>query len=606
MKKTTVSIFGGGIAGMTVAHELIEKGFDVTVYEKDDALGGMAKSKRNNNIPSEHSWRGYADFYYNALEIMKRIPIKNSCKKESYQKNISMEEVKKHNTANDLWTHYKGNVYDITSFVSSHPGGNIILNAGGKNLQEMWNLYNVKWHNNNNRVLKTLERYKIGVLEDKEEKYEQQETTVFDNLSDKELNFSYLQGNKPYNRPLGISISDYPYLFYIFSKCLVSHKRREYWFEQYFLPLIKDKVSNDTYNYLMYGVSGPGFGFDFNTISIEHFVYFVEQNYYTDSIWKVMMKPTSEAWIDPWKEYLESKGVKFVLGAKLAKINYGMKRIDSCDLSDGRIVTSDEYCLCINPYPAKEIFKNSRMEDLYRQHISIQTINNQIGFYIAFDKKINFPKDKNAFVIIDSPYNITFYPQDEHWCKNIDLGTNVKSLWSGTCIFPQEGMELTREKFIKEVIKQIFDSKSLLEMLGDGNFQENIISAEIYDEWVYKDGQLKSTNRKWNNNVYNEKYRLEQKTIFDNFYIGGAHTKTSINIWTMESAVESGKLVSNLILKKYGLKEAPLVTHQSAELLKKIQNLDDILYTNNLPNIIDVVLIIFFIIIFLIVFFRHF
>jgi hypothetical protein len=107
------------------------------------------------------------------------------------------------------------------------------------------------------------------------------------------------------------------------------------------------------------------------------------------------------------------------------------------------------------------------------------------------------------------------------------------------------------------------------------------------------------------NNVYNEKYRPEQKTIFDNFYIGGAHTKTSINIWSMESAVESGKLVSNLILKKYGLKEALLVTHQSAEFIKKIQNIDDILYTNNLPNIIDVVLIIFFII-FLIVFLRHF
>lgn len=602
--KKTVSIFGGGIAGMTVAHELIEKGFDVIVYEKDDALGGMAKSKRNNDIPSEHSWRGYADFYYNALEIMKRIPIKNSCKKESYQKNITLEEVKKHTTADDLWTHYKGNVYDITLFVSSHPGGNIILNAGGKNLQEMWNLYNVKWHNNNNRVLKTLERYKIGVLEDKE-KYDQQATTVFDNLSDKELNFLYLESNKPYNRQLGVSISDYPYLFYIFSKCLVSHERREYWFQQYFLPFIKDKVSNDTYNYLMYGVSGPGFGFDFNTISIEHFVYFIEQNYYTDSIWKVMMKPTSEAWIEPWKEYLESKGVKFFLGAKLEKINYEKKRIVSCVLSDGKIVTSDEYCLCINPNPAIEILKNSGMDELYKQHLLIQTINNQIGFYIAFDKKINFPKDKNAFVIIDSPYNITFYPQDEHWCKNTNLGKNVKSLWSGTCIIPQEGIQLSRENFIKQVIQQIFDSKSLLEMLGGGNFKENIISAEIYDEWVYKDGQLESTNKKWNNNVSNEKHRPEQKTDYENFYIGGSHTKTSINIWTMESAVESGKLVSNLILRKNDLKLATLVTHQSVWLLKKIQNIDNILYRNNLPNIIDVILIFFFIIFFLVLV-RHF
>ena len=105
--KKTVSIFGGGIAGMTVAHELVEKGFDVTLYEKDDSLGGMAKSKRNNTIPSEHSWRGYAKFYYNALEIMNRIPINDSFKKESYQsQNITLEEIKKHTSKDSLWTYY--------------------------------------------------------------------------------------------------------------------------------------------------------------------------------------------------------------------------------------------------------------------------------------------------------------------------------------------------------------------------------------------------------------------------------------------------------------------------------------------------------------------
>ena len=595
--KKTVSIFGGGIAGMTVAHELIEKGFDVIVYEKDDSLGGMVKSKRN-NIPSEHSWRGYAKFYYNALEIMKRIPIKNSCKKESYQK-ISLEEVKKHTTKDNLWTYYNGYVYDITSFVSSHPGGNIILNAGGKNLEEAWNSFNVKWHNNNSRVLKTLEKYKIGVLT-MEEEYD--ETTVFDNLSDKELNFLYIEKDKPYDRKLGISFYDYPYLFYIFSKCLVSNKRREYWFDQYFLTYIKDKVSKDTYNYLMYGISGPGFGFDFNSISLEHFVYFIEQNYQTDSIWKVMMKPTSEAWIDPWKEYLESKGVKFALGKELVKVNYENKNIVSCVLSDGTIINSDEYCLCINPYESINVFKNSGMDKLYEQHLSMKTINNQIGFYIAFDKKINFPKDKNAFVIIDSPYNITFYPQDEHWCKNINLGENVKSLWSGTCIFPQEGIQLSREKFMEQIVKQIFDSNSLMEMLKEDKIKESIVSAEIYDEWIYVDGQLESTNKKWVNNVFNEKYRSEQKTDFENFYIGGAHTKTSINIWSMESAVESGKIVSNLILRKNDLKETTLITHESIWIVKVFQNVDDILYKYNLPNVIDVVVIILTVILILMVY----
>jgi hypothetical protein len=113
---------------------------------------------------------------------------------------------------------------------------------------------------------------------------------------------------------------------------LLSNKRKEYWFDQYLTSYTKN-VSKDTYNYLTYGISGPGFGFDFNTISLEHFTYFVEQNYKVNSIWKVMMKPTSEAWFDPWKEYLESKGVKFVFEKKISKINYEGKNIVSCILS---------------------------------------------------------------------------------------------------------------------------------------------------------------------------------------------------------------------------------------------------------------------------------
>ena len=72
----SVTIYGGGISGLTCAHELIKKGFKVTLYEKDTNYGGMAKSLRTqNNIPSEHSWRGYAPFYYNLYNTLKQITI---------------------------------------------------------------------------------------------------------------------------------------------------------------------------------------------------------------------------------------------------------------------------------------------------------------------------------------------------------------------------------------------------------------------------------------------------------------------------------------------------------------------------------------------------
>ena len=78
MSRKTVSIFGGGLSGLTVAHELSDY-MDVTLYEKDVVFGGMAKSKRNNMIPSEHSWRGFAPFYYNTYDILNKIPISSPC-----------------------------------------------------------------------------------------------------------------------------------------------------------------------------------------------------------------------------------------------------------------------------------------------------------------------------------------------------------------------------------------------------------------------------------------------------------------------------------------------------------------------------------------------
>jgi len=42
------------------------------------------------------------------------------------------DEVAKHNSLESIWVSYKGNVYDVTEFVQSHPGGpaNLLLAAG--------------------------------------------------------------------------------------------------------------------------------------------------------------------------------------------------------------------------------------------------------------------------------------------------------------------------------------------------------------------------------------------------------------------------------------------------------------------------------------------
>lgn len=42
-----------------------------------------------------------------------------------------------------IWVCYKSGVYDITSFVSKHPGGDKILMAAGGSLEPFWELFAV-------------------------------------------------------------------------------------------------------------------------------------------------------------------------------------------------------------------------------------------------------------------------------------------------------------------------------------------------------------------------------------------------------------------------------------------------------------------------------
>jgi uncharacterized protein with NAD-binding domain and iron-sulfur cluster len=72
--KERVVIVGAGIAGLTAAHELVERGFEVHVYERKSACGGKAASTRKADRPREHGFRFFPGWYRHLPDTMKRIP----------------------------------------------------------------------------------------------------------------------------------------------------------------------------------------------------------------------------------------------------------------------------------------------------------------------------------------------------------------------------------------------------------------------------------------------------------------------------------------------------------------------------------------------------
>src|SRR5690348_4915960 len=77
-----VLVLGGGVGGMSAAHELAERGFRVTVVEDRKVPGGKARSIRVPNsgtdgraaLPGEHGFRFFPGFYRHLPDTMRRIP----------------------------------------------------------------------------------------------------------------------------------------------------------------------------------------------------------------------------------------------------------------------------------------------------------------------------------------------------------------------------------------------------------------------------------------------------------------------------------------------------------------------------------------------------
>jgi hypothetical protein len=529
----TIIIFGGGIAGLTVAHELIEKKFNVIVIEKDNILGGMARSQREKyNIPSEHSWRGYAPFYNNTFDIMKRIPLTNNKNK-----------------------------------------------------------------------------------------------TVYDNLS-LPITFYSLR-DKVYEYKSNLNIIDYFWIGYFLLKYNCSNNRKNIYYKIKLIDIFKNKLSEDAYKYLVDFVCGPGYGMEKKDASYAHYFKGLTMGLYNQSVyshthtsingqiyktkssdkWHVMNQPTNEAWFDHWEKYLIDQGVIFYKNTKLTKLNISNNKITSCVLNNSIVLQANEYILCINPFNAEQLFaSNNQFTNLHQQHymLNLKTDSRQVAFRLGFNKKIKFPIENIAFVFPDSEFNITLYPQEKSWKADIKLDdmNRINSLWSGTIlelyrtskIYNKPGLNLTKEELMNEIIYQILRSKSLQKLIFDNNNfylgKSDIFYTEIWYEWEYTNGNLDQINKKWITNIYNQKFRPDAKTQIENLYIGGSHGKTSIEIWSMEGAVESGKNISNLILTKYNLPKTYIHKHQDPNYFKIFKFIDDILYKLNLPNIIDVVILI--------------
>lgn len=80
--KRHVAVLGGGCGGLSVAHELLDRGFTVDVYERNPVAGGKCRSMGvpgsgaggRPDLPGEHGFRFFPGYYRHVTDTMARIP----------------------------------------------------------------------------------------------------------------------------------------------------------------------------------------------------------------------------------------------------------------------------------------------------------------------------------------------------------------------------------------------------------------------------------------------------------------------------------------------------------------------------------------------------
>src|SRR5882672_4575167 len=72
-----VSVVGGGLSGMAAALRLLERGYDVNLYEASERLGGKAGANSNHGRYEEHGHHIFPAWYVNVWQLVDQLRIRD-------------------------------------------------------------------------------------------------------------------------------------------------------------------------------------------------------------------------------------------------------------------------------------------------------------------------------------------------------------------------------------------------------------------------------------------------------------------------------------------------------------------------------------------------
>ncbi|MFE4412213.1 FAD-dependent oxidoreductase [Streptomyces sp. NPDC056821] len=555
-----VAVLGGGVSGLSAAHELAERGYTVTVYEYYDVLGGKARSMNvpgtgtggRRPLPGEHGFRFFPGFYRNLPDSMRRIPFPGN--------------------ANGVHDNLRGSTEALFAREAGRPDLHFPLRrvttppAPG-DITPSWirdqilSVLDLGSRLPANEAAYFADRVLVHLTScDARREDQWEKTSWWDFIRAERM-------SEEYRTLLGIGQT----------RNLVATRA------QVASTRTVGRVIIEAL--LLWGLLGRGMDGDAD-------------------IDRVLNAPTSEAWIDPWSAHLRSLGVRFVLGAQVQEVLFeggrvtGV-RVSARDGSSERTITADHY-VCAMPVEHARRTWGTALRAADPQLARCDALQTDWMTGVQFYLRTPTPVVHGHINCLDSPWSVTGVGQAQFWdVRNFsqDYGDGrahdclsvIVSEWDKPGIlYGKKARDCTREEIVEECWAQLKDA---LNDSGKTTLTDTDRVGWFMDPAVTGLGSPDPHNREPllihpAGTLYN---RPSAKTAVPNLFLAGDYVRTDVDLATMEGANESARRAVNALLDQDGSNAErcriwELYRPQELEPLKRI---DKIRYRLGLPNTFD-------------------
>ncbi|KRA37470.1 MULTISPECIES: hydroxysqualene dehydroxylase [unclassified Nocardioides] len=501
-----VAVLGGGMAGLTAAHELVERGFTVTVFEPS-AWGGKARSipvagtgvGGRADLPGEHGFRFFPGFYHHVPDTMRRIPFGSG----TVGDNLVAASGGKFLRAGD---HADAFVFGI----GPDPAQILTVDGLRRFLLDTLGGHAVPPH----ELTYFVERLLVFLTSCDERRLGQWEKVSWWDF------VGAAKRSGPYQKILAAGLT----------RNLVAAKE----------TIASTRTIGNMGEAFVYNLMGRG-----NDGALD----------------RVLDLPTNEAWIDPWMIHLRGLGVRFVSGQRLVRYETGAGRITSAVVADAAGVTSRvEADWFVSAMPVERVVPTLTSNVLaldpgLKGLTSLQT-DWMVG--IQFFLRDHVEVTKGHITFIDSPWSLTALTQGQFWADRqvprdygdgevVDILSVDISNWDAPGILSgKTAKECTRQEIADEVLAQIRAHHTVGDLLPEG-----IIHSWFLDPGVQWDAAARRNTNETPllvNTVDSWSKRPTARTKIPNLLMTGDFVQTDIDLATMEGANESARHAVNAIL----------------------------------------------------------